>query len=199
MPNNINQKLTIVGTKEDIEAFVITARGAAPFTGDKPGSANEHKRLRVISLSFHAIAPLPDSYSEREYSDHGYHLEANAWSVKWGPYECRDAVISEDGASATYEFQCAWGPPLEAMRRASMRYRCLRFFLSWGGEGPCRGRHSFNAGKTTEVHNDPYSAMEHEYPTGDEYEADEDAAAAKGDAAENKYILTHDEWVKSQA
>jgi hypothetical protein len=195
MPNHVDQRLTVTGTPEDVAAFIITARGAAPLTGDRDGF-NAHKSLRVTPLSFHSIAPLDDSYSEHKYSDHGCDLERRWWGVKWGPYECDDGVVGRDGASVTYAFQCAWGPPTKALERASRRYRTLRFWLSWGGEGPCRGRHAFVDGATVVSVDDDYKTqIEPDYATDEEMEANEDAAHAKNQAAEWKYINAHESWV----
>ena len=194
MPNHVDQKLTVTGSAEDVAAFIVTARAAAPFTGDRDG-CNVKSKLRVEPLSFHAIAPLPDSYSEKGYSDHGYNLEHHGWSVKWGPYQCGEGVVGRDGSSVTYQFQCAWGPPICALERASRRYRTLRFWLSWGGEGPCRGRHSFHDGASQVVANEGWNDIRADYSTEEEREADEDAAHRKDEAAEHKYIDTHDAWV----
>lgn len=196
MPNHVKQRLTVTGSANDVAAFVTTARGAPPLTGDREGF-NAHKELRVEPLCFHMIAPLPDSYSEQGYSEHGYNLEHRGWSVKWGPYESAEPVVSPDGKAATYDFTCAWGPPVEALRRASARYRTLRFWLSWGGEGPCRGRHAFHDGKVTVAIEDDYETIKPDCATEEEYEADEDAAHAKSYAAEQKYIASHDAWVAS--
>lgn len=194
MPNHVDHKLTVTGSAEDVAAFIATARGAAPLTGDRDGF-NARGKLRVTPLSFHCIAPLPDSYSENPYSSHGYDLEHAGWGVKWGPYETREPVVSPDGLSVTYEFQCAWGPPTVALERASRRYRTLRFWLSWGGEGPCRGRHAFVDGKTTVSLEDDWESIRPDCATEEEMDADEDAACKKNDEAEHKYIRTHDEWV----
>lgn len=210
VPNHVRQKLTVVGTKEDVEAFVVTARGARPMTGDRAVDANGHEncnyhpRLTIEPLCFHLIAPVKDRFSKYPYGSEGsigYEAEVEAWGVKWGPYDVDPAspALTDDGTRVTYEFTCAWGPPVKALTRASLRYRSLRFYLSWGGEGPCRGRHAFEAGKTTIKRSDDYERdIETELPTDAEYEADEDAALAKSDAAERKYIATHDAWVQEQ-
>jgi hypothetical protein len=86
-----------------------------------------------------------------------------------------------------------------ALRRASFRYPTLRFFLSWGGEGPCRGRHAFHRGEVSlEIDDDYERDIKPEMPTDEEYEQDEDAAHEKSKAAERKYILSHDAWVDEE-
>jgi hypothetical protein len=183
---------------EDVAAFVATARGAAPFTGDRPGDVNAGRSLVVRPLSFHAIAPLPDSYSEHPYSDHGYDLECAHWGVKWGACNCAEPVLVLDGRGVVYAFECAWGPPVKTLTRASKRYPTLRFWLSWGGEGPCRGRHTFSQGEvTSEIEDDYDRSIALDLPTDKEWAADEDLAQAKYNAAEQKYIVTHDAWVEA--
>ncbi|MGN6107777.1 MAG: hypothetical protein ACTHU0_21905 [Kofleriaceae bacterium] len=196
----MKQKLTVCGSKNDIEAFVATARGAAPATGDKHGTLNHREKLIVEPLCFHLIAPLSDAYARGSYSDVGYHMEADGWSVKWGAYDAAEPVLSTNGTRVTYIFTCAWGPPVKALQRASMRYPSLWFYLSWGGEGPCRGRHTFRAGEICSALQDDWKHnIQPEYPTETEYNVNESAAAAKADAAEQKYILEHDAWVDRMA
>lgn len=204
MPNHVQQRLTVAGTPGDIEAFVATARGAGPATGDGPDSCNKHESLCLIALSFHMIAPLPDEYSMHPYGDRGsvgIELERKLWGTKWGPYDISEDSprIAEDKSTATYDFTCAWGPPVEALRRASLRYPTLRFFLSWGGEGPCRGRHMFDRGKTTFARSDNYERdIKPDMPSDEEYEKDEDSAYERGKVAERKYIDSHDVWVEEE-
>jgi hypothetical protein len=147
MPNHVYQRLSVTGSPSDVVAFIATARAAAPNSGDAPGSPNYHPSLDVSPLEFHAIAPLPDSYSEQPYSDHGYDLCREWWGTKWGAYDQAEPQISPDGSVVRYDFTCAWAPPVRAIQRASLRFKSLRFWLSWGGEGPCRGRHTFVCGQ----------------------------------------------------
>lgn len=203
MPNHVRQRLTVVGAANDVAAFVVTARGARPATGDAPGSLNGNGELHVSPLCFHMIAPLPDSFSAEEYGSGksvGYELEVKGWGVKWGPYQIADdaPAMSDAGTAATYDFTCAWGPPVVALRRASLRYPTLRFLLSWGGEGPCRGRHAFWRGDVLLEIDDYWRNMAPEMPTDEEYEADEDAASRRSEAAERKYIDSHESWVRSE-
>lgn len=205
MPNHVRQKLTVAGTANDVAAFIATARGASPVTGDEgplfvDGSPARERRLRIEPLNFHLIAPLSDDYSRLPYESYGYKAEITGWGVEWGPYKiAADAPsVSPDGSSATYEFTCAWGPPLKALVRASLRYPMLGFALSWGGEGPCRGRHLFRAGAMLAVADDPYDPIiKIDMPTDAEYAADENAAHEKRVATECWYIARHDLWVQS--
>lgn len=204
MPNHVRQRLTVVGSKDDVDAFVVTARGARPTTGDDPDQFHGPYKMKVEPLCFHVIAPLPDTYSAHPYGDResvGYNLESKGWGVKWGPYDVdkESPRMSDDGTRATYDFTCAWGPPVMALRRASFRYPTLRMFLSWGGEGPCRGRHALERGEIcVEIEDDYETEIAPDMPSDEEYEADERAASAKGDAAERKYIESHDAWVDEQ-
>jgi hypothetical protein len=196
MPNHVKQRLTVTGTPEDVEAFMVTARGARPDTGDRPKSKHESPyRLRVEPLCFHLIAPIPDEFCEKPYGHSGsvgYELEVKFWGTKWGAYGAKEPVRSEDGTRVAYDFTCAWGPPVEGLRRASLRYPTLRFYLSWGGEGPCRGRHAFGRGLVTlELCDDYQRDIEPDMPTDEEDERDENAA-------ELKYINSHDVWVTDQ-
>lgn len=201
MPNWVDQKLTIVGTKVDVEAFVVTARGASPVTGDEEG-CNNISKLSLNELSFHLIAPLTDDFSRRPYGDrdsYGINAQRDGWSVKWGACECSEAEITHDGLRATYSFQCAWSPPVKALQRASLRYRSLLLILSWGGEGPCRGRHCFKAGKVVHRFEDVYAgSMGVEYDEATEkYGEDSDESYAAHQKIESAYIDVHEKFVES--
>jgi hypothetical protein len=106
MPNHVRQRLTVTGASGDVAAFVATARGASPATGDGAGSWNERKELVLEPLCFHMIAPLPDTFSANEYGRNGsvgYELEKTGWGVKWGPYDvAKDApALAADGSRAS--------------------------------------------------------------------------------------------------
>lgn len=214
------------GRPNDVRAFIITARGAAPVTGDRPhpDRPNEHapnvtRELHVEPLCFDMIAPLPDDYSRNPYGHpdgskkQGIDMQRDAWGVKWGPYKLDDdredgdnrdvldriPVVSDGGQVATYPFTCAWSAPIVAIERASVRYRMLSFFLSWGGEGPTRGRVMISDGATTEVI--PEESGGDDFPTSAEWDAvegnddAEEALHRRSQAAESKYLTSHDEWV----
>lgn len=199
MPNNVDQRLTIIGTKGDVEAFVVTARGAAPMSGDSDG-CNARKKLSINPLCFHMFAPLDDDFSRKPYGDgdsYGRNAQADNWSVKWGAYDIEEAEISDDGTQATYAFQCSWSPPEKALQRASLRYRTLIFVLSYGGEGPCRGRRVFKGGEVTQSLTDSWeTSMQAECAAATEAhgeDTDEEVDAHK--EVEHKYIRTHVEFV----
>lgn len=218
MPNHVKQVLTVVGPQNDVEAFVVTARGASPFTGDrydenKPWSAR--KELDISPLCFDLVAPLPDEYCRVPYGTadkpSGYDMEINKWGVKWGPYDWDDElkpqpVMSSDGTQATYRFTCAWGPPVKALTRMSLRYRTLLFVLSWGGEGPCRGRHVFFDDECTYAQKDDYKTdiepdiekfyKSHNLDSDDD--VPDDLLDKYFDVQERKYINVHEGFVDLQ-
>ncbi len=209
MPNHVHQKLTVQGRPSDVLAFKLTARGAAPVTGDCPSSwaSGSHPRaempLTVSDLCFHLIAPVDDVFSEGPYGDRasaGFHAERKAWGVKWGPYDEATPVYEEGGDRVIYEFTCAWSAPREAIRRASLRYPCLLFALSYGGEGPCRGRYAVRAGQVVQDRDDDWETeMEPLWPSAKDYESNEDGACARARALEYECINTHDAWVETLA
>lgn len=198
MPNHVQQKLTIFGSKKDVEAFVVTARGAAPFTGDPivDGQTGERQELYIKPLCFHLIAPLDDRYSKETYGrgpSIGFAEERNKWGVKWGAYDCSEPVISEDGTRATYSFTCAWSYPKLALERANQRYRSLQFFLSWGGEGPALGRLRVLHGRSMILH-DLFGSDD--FPEKPEGMDDDTYYDTIYEAQVNRYLTSHEQWVE---
>jgi hypothetical protein len=65
-------------------------------------------------------------------------MEKEAWGVKWGAYDQAEPVVVEDRVD--YRFTCAWSIPAAWLQTASAKWPKLLFLVSWGGEGPSRGR-----------------------------------------------------------
>lgn len=197
MPNHIDNRLTIAGPPEDVSAFVAQARAATPAPGlsRNPLAAKVEAAIRderpVIPLSFHAIVPLPKAYETEPYDPFGCAAERAAWGVKWGAYGIAEPELSE--GRATYKFQTAWGPPGVWLARASEAWPTLDFLLSYGGEGPARGRIRFRGGESLHDQHDDYRAED--YPSESDYGEDDDAYFDAYKAAEHVYLQSHDEWV----
>jgi hypothetical protein len=200
--------MTVVGPDADVRAFVDKARAPHPLPGPDSNphiakmeeKSRERMREKVEPLCFHTLVPLPDDYTTRPYDDghgddYGYRVEKAAWGVKWGAYEQKEPVV-EDGR-ATYEFTCAWGVPDRFLVGASRLWPTLTFLVSWGGEGPTRGRLKAVAGVLLPVIDDRYEDTKHLYPVLPD---GADAAAQQAwneayEAVEHEYVRSHDAWV----
>lgn len=194
MPNHVQHALTVLGPAEDVAAFVVKANAPVQQSGDEPGSFNYMKNVRVSPLSFHAIVPLPDEYSKVPYSHAGYYMESDTWGVKWGAYN--EELPEIVNGNATYKFTCAWGVPHAFFEKASVSWPSLKFCVSFGGEGPVRGRRTYQNGECTVLAQDEDGP---EYPKyrDDMTDAEEDAHYFTYKDAERYYINTHKEWIAS--
>lgn len=190
MPNHVKHKMTIVGPETSVRAFVKQARAPRPMAGD------ETRQRPAIPLSFHAIVPLPSSFHVEPYSPHGYNLECKTWGTKWGAYQCEEPA--EANGRVTYSFTCAWCLPGKWLRQASINWPTLKFFVSYGGEGPCAGRVLYYVGCT--LYNEQPEYDPKDYPEGDEEDPNFDEAEFndKYVAAQERYLRVHDEWVASK-
>lgn len=192
VPNHVDHRLTIVGPDADVRAFVDRAHAPPPKNGDEPGSPNYFDGPpSALHLSFHAIVPLPPEYSTREYSPAGYDMEIATWGVKWGAYDQKPPIVTE--GQAVYAFSCAWGLPTPFLAAASAAWPGLAFLVSYGGEGPVRGRVVFFRGKPLVAYGEPAHAPYPEWSDREGFE--EDAYFDAYRAAQRHYLDTHDAWV----
>ena len=129
----------------------------------------------------------------------GYDMESATWGVKWGAYEEEDPVVTsgvyEGMINATYDFTCAWGPPVRFYQEASRSWPQLMFYVSYGGEGPCLGRLMFFRGE--ETHNESRTYKHSSFPDEKDFDGDVDDEAYSEAyyQAERHYVITHDSWV----
>lgn len=152
MPNHVDNKLSVLGPPKSVSAFVATARGRRPKSGDKDGENATVGDGPEVPLNFHSLVPLPEEYGTNPYGDmsarSGINLEREAWGIKWGAYRDQREPECEPGL-ATYAFRTAWnGPHIIFMPKVAKRFPGLLFLLSWGGEGPTRGRALFTGRRT---------------------------------------------------
>lgn len=201
MPNHVKQRMTLVGPDDDIRAFVDLANAPAPKTGDEPGSFNYSEVAHMLILSFHAIVPLPPEYHTTPYSTDGfsgggYGMERDTWGVKWGAYDAQMPEFAD--GRVTYNFTCAWGPPVRFYQKASKRFPNLHFFVAYGGEGPCAGRLYLKNGEIIFEEHPVYDAGD--YPSEDDYldadgVLDDERYFEAYEAAEERYIRSQDSWI----
>lgn len=195
MPNNIKNTLTVYGPPADVTRFIAMARGTRPPTGDKAGVNSEIGNEPVIDFQFHKLVPLPPDYSTNPYGDgspnSGYELEVKTWGVKWGAYSIQSPVV--DPGIVTYRFETAWKGPTEFMAKAVIGWPTLDFFLSWGGEGPTRGRWFRLNGKVKDQ-SERYESWSRLLPAGGDDEDEEDYMQ-KYDAVTHARRTTHAQWL----
>jgi len=189
MPNFVHITLSVMGKDQRLGEFTRQAKGTRKPTGDLPafpdGRENPNYELHPASsvFEFDRLIPLPESYSQFPYSDHGFDLEKQTWGIKWGAFGLSPPKFEE--GCATYRFTCAWEAPCVFLQKVSRKWPDLWFVGSYGGEGPVRGRFT--------LHNGDY--LENVASSGyafDEDEADEEMY----EAWVNAYRNAHEEYTK---
>lgn len=201
MPNHIRNKLSVIGPAGLVEAFVATARARRPRPGDLPGSMNYDEQERKIEdFCFHALIPLPPEYSTTPYSRPegqrcGYDMEVATWGVKWGAYEQGPPVVTP--GRAVYSFTTAWRSPDQFFAKVSAKFPDLLVAVSYGGEGPTRGRYAYLAGEELENRYDEYHDADYpEHPGDDADLAEEEVWTQAYQAAARLHIHQHEAWLR---
>lgn len=198
MPNHINNTLSVAGDPAEVARFMDAARGI-PL---EPGPRNRFRAVgevppREMPLDFGSLNPLPSESTERSYNDFGYEAEIAAWGVKWGAYDQQDPIV--EGGIATYEYTTTWGIGYDFHSIVAENWPALTFLLSYGGEGPVRGRIAFRGdAEDGSVEDDDEFAKE--FPEEPDSERDEDSDAwkeyeAKPDYATHCPQVTHPLWL----
>ncbi len=191
MPNYIDITLSVMGKDQQLGAFTRQAKGARKPTGDLPTFPDGRENINYDCavhpsdsvFEFDRLIPLPENYSQFPYSSHGYHLEVKTWGIKWGAFGHK-APKFEEGC-ATYWFRCAWEAPRIFLEKVSTGWPDLWFVVSYGGEGPVRGRFTLHKGEYIEnVASSGYAF--------DEDTSDEEMCDAWVDAYRN----AHEEYTK---
>lgn len=115
MPNWCDNYLTLTGSQEDLQAFVVD-------------NLSVSKDDEVIPFSFNALVPFPASKEENNYLD----WATENWGTKWD-------LSSNDGAAwhfiddthATITFSTAWSPPTAWLKTAASFYPNIDFSLEY--------------------------------------------------------------------
>lgn len=188
MPNWCNNRLSVVGPKDEVRAFVKRAQGVTQHYAPHVDSEKEE------DFSFHQLVPIPDDVMKMNYDPHGISAERRLWGVKWGG--CHSVLESHTDGLAIYVFDTPWGPPDNLLVTISSQHPKLTFVISYAEESPTRGRYAVrglhtidntSAGVIPEPDQPEEPASE---KTWDEY--------YEGPYAEwhNEFLNSHNEWTE---
>ncbi|KEO80867.1 hypothetical protein [Tumebacillus flagellatus] len=125
MPNHVTNRLTIIGTEEQVaEVKKFLAYGG-----------------EIGTIDFNAITPMPkwvfngntlSGVEEEKYGEENcwYRWSINNWGTKWNAYSQPDHRNTAD----TIYFTTAWSAPLDLMKKLSWIYPNLEFEFAWADE-----------------------------------------------------------------
>jgi len=144
MPNWCDNILTVTGPSAAVERFcaAVAADESGPVT-DHDGAGN--------TLRLEKIAPLPEG---QDWLDWQLAHWGTKWDVEPSGHLITDFAVAGDTnlLAATWWFDSAWSPPVEAMRTASQQHPDVAVHHVWAEEGNgCSGYLQFRAGNVTEL------------------------------------------------
>jgi len=120
--------LTVAGPKTEIKKF------------RKQGEANTKKKR--IEDFFAQFVPMPKDIftgavgqkEEALYGDKTWYTWCpRNWGTKWDACEC--SVITEKPNRVVYQFDTAWGPPIEWLEKVAAMYPKLHFEMNYDEPG----------------------------------------------------------------
>jgi hypothetical protein len=128
MPNWCLNKLTVLGSREDVQAFRDKAKGQSPWPQPK-----EAEQAAENPLNFHSLVPVPEQVLKSGYESAGHLWETEHWGCKWGAAET--AIVDECDGLIVYDFHTAWSPPIELLETTAKLFPALTFLLDYDEPG----------------------------------------------------------------
>jgi hypothetical protein len=129
MPNICDNRLTIVGPGPELERFKQEAYPEVP---------DERGRIELLPGK---LVPLPEPWNRSD--------AAQAWGSKWiCDTQLKENINDQEYGYLVFDFESAWSPPDEFVRKASMLFPCLRFHIAfWEEWGNYSGLYSYSGGE----------------------------------------------------
>jgi hypothetical protein len=124
MPNWCSNSLTITGPRADLQAFKTKAVGHSPW---------EQPEGKPDVLDFHSLVPVPEQVLQAGYESAGYNWEKENWGCKWGAEG--PTIVDEWEGHLEYEFDTAWSPPIEFLKKVAVQWLALVFVLEYEEPG----------------------------------------------------------------
>ncbi len=110
MPNYVYNVLTIVGDSDMIEQFY-----------------NDNKKENV-ALSFNNSVPEPNDCDWYEWRN-------TNWGCKWDAGDTEFSLVNEfEQNRGRYTFSTAWSPPMKWVKKVSIKYPTLTFYIKFEEE-----------------------------------------------------------------
>ena len=143
MPNHVDNRLIITGEESELKKFVSATHlgeGNYSFNQLVPLNPKGHKEVRFTQADgteqvFGAFATL-----EADGFD-GYNEACKMWGSKWGAYDIQaggawhEVLVNGEYSCITFNYNSAWGPSGELMRRISAQFPTLSFGTWFTEEG----------------------------------------------------------------
>ena len=125
MPNWCENNLEVTGPNESLDKFRKVSRGKYSEEG------------KLYDLIMDSTVPMPnhiyqDSLGEKERElygrDNWYDWSIENWGTKW---DINGKLIHKDKECLQYEFDSAWSPPIEWLKKVSKVFPDLYFELEY--------------------------------------------------------------------
>ena len=148
MPNHVDNELRVTGSIKDIAKFkafakegdcLLSANKFIPYPKefdeqDKKAKEQDEKRNRLIEelkgekdAYEKALEKFP--YIKDGYNSGGYSWCVKEWGTKWGCYDVKLEIDTND--ELFYQFNSAWSPPEPLIKKMSKMFPDLNFELRY--------------------------------------------------------------------
>jgi hypothetical protein len=161
MPNWCYNNLTVDGTREGVNNFITAitteVEGEAKIDLTAPYPCPEELQIASRFLSAddgtdddEETKMLRQQYAankEKYGSANWYDWQIDNWGTKWQP-DVEEYYLSNDGKNLHMNFDSAWAPPTNLIKKLSEKFPTLQFVLSYDEGGMCfAGAEGFYAGE----------------------------------------------------
>ncbi len=119
MPNNIQNRLKVIGTKEQVSELLNS------ISSNEKGVLSEIDFAKIIPPpNDDAYKDIPNQETVKDSENWWYTWNCKNWGTKWNAYSLNDERNTED----TIYFQTAWNSPTELMEVLSKKFPLVNIF-----------------------------------------------------------------------
>lgn len=142
MPNHVDNRLTITGDIAELKKFVsATYEGDNNYDFNKLVPLDPRASKEVRWAKEDGTEQVFGAFSNAEDGFDGYDHACKMWGSKWGAYDIQangawnEVLDKEDYHDITFNYQSAWSPCGELIRRISKQFPALAFGTWYTEEG----------------------------------------------------------------
>jgi hypothetical protein len=144
MPNHVDNRLIINGSEAELNRFVTaTHEGDCQYNFNKLVPLDPRASKKVHFINDEGVEQAFGAFAEGDTDGFdGYQNALDVWGSKWGAYDIQEGQTYThetfgDGTCSqiTFNYNSAWGPAGELIRRISAQFPTLSFGTWFTEEG----------------------------------------------------------------
>lgn len=124
MPNWCNNRLQVLGPKEDIARFKQQATGHSPWL-----TAEDMANTPASEFNFHSLLQVPEEIVRSGKAAAGEEWQRAHWGTKWEGDNVE--LVDHWETQLIYGFDTAWSPPIELLQTIGPQWPTLTFLLDY--------------------------------------------------------------------